>query len=43
MMKRFLTILLMGAALSLTLAACGKKGDPENIPGGNYPTIYPTR
>lgn len=42
MMKRFLTILLMGTALSLTLAACGKKGDPE-LPSGAVDTAPPSR
>lgn len=26
----------------LAVAACGKRGTPEKVPGGNYPTTYPT-
>ena len=32
---------LLAAVLSLT--ACGKKGPPETMPGGQYPTTYPSR
>lgn len=40
--SRFLIAAAVLAAL-LSTAACGKKGPPEAVPGGNYPTTYPTR
>ncbi|MGE4528176.1 MAG: lipoprotein [Rhodospirillaceae bacterium] len=39
--SRFLIAAALLAALFST-AACGKKGPPELVPGGNYPTSYPT-
>lgn len=33
----FLTLIVLAAGAS----ACGKKGPPESVPGGNYPTVYP--
>lgn len=42
MTKRFLTVLLMGTALTLTLSACGKKGDPE-LPSGAVDTAPANR
>lgn len=41
-MRRLLPIALV-IALAAALPACGKKGDPGTVPGGNYPTTYPTR
>ncbi len=41
-MRRLLPIVL-AVALAASLSACGKKGDPEPVPGGRYPTTYPTR
>jgi len=40
---RRLPSLLIVLAVVATLGGCGKKGLPEDVPGGNYPTIYPTR
>ncbi len=40
---RRLPALLIALAVVAALGACGKKGDPERVPGGNYPTTYPTR
>ncbi len=44
-MRRPFPLLLLAAliAASLSLAACGKKGPPEDVSGGNYPTTYPKR
>lgn len=41
-MKRFLTVALLGAAMALTLSACGKKGAPE-LPVGVVDTNPPSR
>lgn len=40
---RRLPALLIALAVVAALGACGKKGEPERIPGGTYPTTYPTR
>ncbi|WP_337997637.1 LPS translocon maturation chaperone LptM [Oleispirillum naphthae] len=40
--SRFLIAAALLSAL-LATAACGKKGPPEHVPDGNYPTTYPTR
>jgi predicted small lipoprotein YifL len=42
---RYLMLLVMVIAVSLPLAACGKKGEPEPPPGtkGEYPRKYPSR
>jgi hypothetical protein len=44
-MRRPTALLLLAAlfAASLSLAACGKKGQPDGVEGGNYPTTYPKR
>jgi len=38
-------VLVLAACLAAVLAtaSCGKKGRPDPVPGGNYPTTYPTR
>ena len=38
---RRLPVLLIALAIVAALPACGKKGDPGTVPGGNYPTSYP--
>lgn len=49
-MRRVLTavpvtarILLIVAALSLAAGACGRKGQPEQPPGADFPRTYPSR
>jgi predicted small lipoprotein YifL len=43
MRRTSLLLLVTLVAASLSLAACGKKGPPEDVPGGNHPSTYPTR
>jgi predicted small lipoprotein YifL len=41
MSKLLVFILILGLALSV--AACGRKGQPEPPPGSDYPRTYPSR
>lgn len=40
---RLIALLLVAAALSAPLSACGKRGTLEVPEGGTYPRTYPTR
>ncbi|MFT5438476.1 MAG: putative small lipoprotein YifL [Alphaproteobacteria bacterium] len=42
---RYLMLLVMVLAVSLPLAACGKKGEPKPPPGteSDFPRKYPSR
>jgi len=44
-MRRFVILMLACAMLAGTLAACGRKGEPEQPPGDGpgYPRHYPSR
>jgi predicted small lipoprotein YifL len=40
-MKRTIILIVLAAAMTSTLAACGKKGNLEEVPGSTYPRTYP--
>jgi predicted small lipoprotein YifL len=40
---RTLITLVFAALLTLAVAGCGRKGQPEPPPGSDYPRTYPAR